>query len=250
MPEFPKEPETNGKPDKLPLWQKMYTRRHYMDMVRMVGYSGLSLPDAQEKTQELAARYGTRLLKAASDDLLQVNEQWVRLKTDVRKLAWQLLGPPPEYKPVDMVAEIMASGERLKGPAPDKKPKKQRKPRQKKPAEPKGTGTVPTPVMQHYRDAKERHPGMLLLFRMGDFYELYGEDAETASKLLGLTLTTRDRSVTMTGFPHHQLEAYLKKLLKEGQRVAVCDQVDTVAGPVRRDVERVVTPGSVVEGGD
>src|SRR6267154_2678761 len=79
-------------------------------------------------------------------------------------------------------------------------------------------------IMQQYHAAKEKYPDMLLLFRMGDFYELFCEDAETAHKLLGLTLTTRDRTLTMAGFPHHQLEVYLHKLLKEGQRVASCDQ--------------------------
>ncbi len=64
-------------------------------------------------------------------------------------------------------------------------------------------------------------------FRIGDFYELFGEDAETAHTLLGLTLTTRDRTLTMAGFPHHQLEVYLHKLLKEGQRVAICVRRDS-----------------------
>src|ERR1700733_335321 len=107
-----------------------------------------------------------------------------------------------------------------------------------------------TPMMQQYRDAKERHPGMLLLFRMGDFYELFFDDAETASRLLGLTLTSRDKSIPMAGFPHHQLEPYLKKLLREGHRVAVCDQVEDPAlakGLVKREVTRVVTPGTLTE---
>src|SRR3954464_9229460 len=86
-------------------------------------------------------------------------------------------------------------------------------------------------------------------FRMGDFYELFGEDAETAHKLLGLTLTTRDRTITMAGFPHHQLEVYLHKLLHEGQRVAICEPVEEslARGPIRREVTRVVTPGTMIE---
>src|SRR5207244_9491331 len=93
-------------------------------------------------------------------------------------------------------------------------------------------------IMDQYRAAKEKHPAMLLLFRMGDFYELFGEDAETAHKLLGLTLTTRDRTITMAGFPHHQLEVYLHKLLHEGQRVAICEPVEEslARGPIRREV--------------
>src|SRR5262245_55128485 len=85
---------------------------------------------------------------------------------------------------------------------------------------------------------------------MGDFYELFDQDAELGHKLLGLTLTTRDRTVAMAGFPHHQLESYLHKLLKEGQRVAICEPVEEslARGPIRREVTRVVTPGTMVEG--
>jgi DNA mismatch repair protein MutS len=107
-----------------------------------------------------------------------------------------------------------------------------------------------TPMMQQYQDARARHPGMLLLFRMGDFYELFDTDAELAARLLGLTLTSRDKTVPMAGFPHHQLENYLHKLIQAGQRVAICDQVEDPAlakGLVRRDVTRVVTPGTITE---
>jgi len=95
-------------------------------------------------------------------------------------------------------------------------------------------------LMQQYHEAKARHPNMLLLFRVGDFYELFGADAETASKVLGLTLTTRDKTVSMAGFPHHALEMYLSHLLKAGHRVAVCDQVDESPGSARPT--RVVVP--------
>lgn len=107
-----------------------------------------------------------------------------------------------------------------------------------------------TPMMQQYRDAKERHPGMLLLFRMGDFFEMFEEDAEVAARVLGLTLTSRDKQIPMAGFPHHQLEGYLHKLLHLGFRVAVCDQVEEAnqaKGLVKREVTRVVTPGTVTE---
>src|SRR5260370_26355182 len=107
-----------------------------------------------------------------------------------------------------------------------------------------------TPMMQQYQEAKERHPGMLLLFRMGDFYELFNSDAETAARVLGLTLTSRDKTVPMAGFPHHALEPYLRKLLQAGHRVAICDQVEDPAlakGLVRREVTRVVTPGTLTE---
>src|SRR5262249_7052218 len=109
-----------------------------------------------------------------------------------------------------------------------------------------------TPMMQRYREAKERHPGMLLLFRMGDFYELFDADAETASRVLGLTLTSRDKTIPMAGFPHHALDTHLRKLLHAGHRVAICDQVEDPAlakGLVRREVTRVVTPGTLTDEG-
>ena len=107
-----------------------------------------------------------------------------------------------------------------------------------------------TPMMRQYQDAKAQHPGMLLFFRMGDFYELFGEDAKQAAQLLGLTLTSRDKAMPMAGFPHHQLENYLRKLLQRGLRVAVCEQVEDAAlakGLVKREVTRVVSPGTVTE---
>ena len=105
-------------------------------------------------------------------------------------------------------------------------------------------------MMQQYREAKGAIPGMLLLFRMGDFYELFDDDAEVASRVLGLTLTSRDKVIPMAGFRHQALETYLRKLLHAGHRVAVCDQVEDPAqakGLVKREVTRVVTPGTLTE---
>jgi DNA mismatch repair protein MutS len=110
-----------------------------------------------------------------------------------------------------------------------------------------------TPMMQQYRELKARDPDALLLFRMGDFYEMFGEDAERASLLLGLTLTTRDKgpnALPMAGFPHPALESYLAKLVQAGQRAAVCEQVEDARlakGLVRREVVRVVTPGTLTD---
>ena len=112
---------------------------------------------------------------------------------------------------------------------------------------------VATPMMQQYEEAKSACPGALLLFRMGDFYELFHEDARKAHRLLGITLTSRDKSenpIPMAGFPHHQLEGYLAKLIAAGCHVAVCDQTEDpkqAKGLVRREVTRVVTPGTVTD---
>lgn len=106
-------------------------------------------------------------------------------------------------------------------------------------------------MMQQYREAKDRHPGMLLLFRAGDFYELFFEDAEIVSRVLHIALTSRDGKVPMAGFPHHALEVHLQKLLKAGHRIAVCDQVEDASQAkgrlVRREVTRVVTPGTLTD---
>src|SRR3982750_4627610 len=93
------------------------------------------------------------------------------------------------------------------------------------------TDPASTPMMQQYRELKARDPDALLLFRMGDFYELFGEDAERASALLGIALTTRDRdkgdqAVPMAGFPHPALESYLAKIVQAGLRAAACGQLE------------------------
>ncbi len=112
-----------------------------------------------------------------------------------------------------------------------------------------------TPMMQQYHDAKELCGDALLFFRMGDFYELFHDDAKIAAEAVGLTLTSRDKSenpVPMAGFPHHQLDGYLAKLIRMGHRVAICDQVEDpkqAKGLVRREVTRVVTPGTLTDEG-
>jgi len=103
--------------------------------------------------------------------------------------------------------------------------------------------------MQQFEAAKARCPGALVLFRMGDFYELFGEDAKRAANLLDLTLTSREKgpnAIPMAGFPHHQLDPQLAKLVAAGEHVAICEQIDdpkTTKGLLRREVTRIVTPG-------
>ncbi len=107
-----------------------------------------------------------------------------------------------------------------------------------------------TPLMKQYYAIKAKYPGALLLFRVGDFYETFGEDAEKSSKILDITLTKRANGaashVALAGFPHHALDVYLPKLVRAGQRVAICDQLEdpkTVKGIVKRGVTELVTPG-------
>src|SRR3981189_1578749 len=107
-----------------------------------------------------------------------------------------------------------------------------------------------TPMMQQHRAIKQKYPDAILLFRVGDFYETFGEDAIVASKVLGITLTKRNNgaaaSSELAGFPHHSLDTYLHKLVKAGYRVAICDQLEdpkSVKGIVKRGVTDMVTPG-------
>jgi len=107
-----------------------------------------------------------------------------------------------------------------------------------------------TPLMQQHRAIKQKYPDAVLLFRVGDFYETFGEDAITASRVLGITLTKRNNgaaaSSELAGFPYHALDTYLHKLVKAGYRVAICDQLEdpkSVKGLVKRGVTEMVTPG-------
>lgn len=110
-----------------------------------------------------------------------------------------------------------------------------------------------TPMMQQYRDAKAACPEAMLLFRMGDFYELFYEDAKTAARVLNLALTSRDKGedpIPMAGFPHHQLESYLRRLIAAGLRAAICEQVEDpklAKGLVKRELTRIVTPGTLTD---
>ena len=103
-----------------------------------------------------------------------------------------------------------------------------------------------SPMMRQYLEVKERYPDFLLLFRVGDFYETFFEDARLVSAALNIVLTKRSAEVPMAGFPHHASEGYIAKLVKKGYKVAVCDQVEDPAsakGIVRREITDIVTPG-------
>src|SRR5690348_8634504 len=107
--------------------------------------------------------------------------------------------------------------------------------------------------MRQYREAREKHPDGILLFRLGDFYEIFFDDAKVAAPIMGVQLTSRPLGKTgrapMCGVPHHAWQAYVGKLLRAGHKVVICDQLETPGKNkiVRRDVTRVLTPGTVVE---
>ena len=127
--------------------------------------------------------------------------------------------------------------------------------------EPSLTSTVSllqnhTPMMQQYLTIKADYPVDLLFYRMGDFYELFFDDAKTAAELLDITLTARGQRdgqpIPMCGVPYHAAESYLAKLVSLGRSVAVCEQTGdpaTTKGPVAREVQRVITPGTLTDDG-
>ncbi|SJL32739.1 DNA mismatch repair protein MutS [Porphyromonas gingivalis] len=109
---------------------------------------------------------------------------------------------------------------------------------------------VETPLMRQYFQIKQKHPDAILLFRVGDFYETFSEDAIVASEILGITLTRRANGaaqfVELAGFPHHALDTYLPKLVRAGKRVAICDQLEDPKKTktlVKRGITELVTPG-------
>lgn len=111
-----------------------------------------------------------------------------------------------------------------------------------------------TPVMQQYLRLKAQYPDALLFYRMGDFYELFYDDAKRAARLLDITLTARGQSagqpIPMAGVPFHSVEGYLAKLVRRGESVAICEQIGDPGkskGPVERQVVRIVTPGTVTD---
>ena len=118
----------------------------------------------------------------------------------------------------------------------------------------KSSKTEHTPMMQQYLRIKAEHPNDIVFYRMGDFYELFFDDAKKASQLLNITLTARGKAngnpIPMCGVPYHAAEGYLAKLVKQGISVAICEQVgdpETSKGPVERKVMRVLTPGTLTD---
>src|SRR5205085_6963042 len=116
------------------------------------------------------------------------------------------------------------------------------------------TKPADTPLMRQFLDIKERYPDAIVFFRLGDFYEMFFEDAVVAAGLLDLTLTTRDKgkddAVPMCGVPHHAARGYVARLTELGHKVVICEQVEDprlAKGIVKREVVRVVTPGIVLD---
>ncbi len=111
-----------------------------------------------------------------------------------------------------------------------------------------------SPAMRQYRQFKDQHPGYVLFFRMGDFYEMFWDDARVCSRVLGVALTSRNKGspdeIPMAGVPFHAVEGYLRKMIAAGHRVALCEQMEdpsSAKGVVRREVVRLMTPGTLTD---
>src|SRR5580692_12841704 len=113
---------------------------------------------------------------------------------------------------------------------------------------------VLSPAMKQYQQFKSQYPGYILFFRMGDFYEMFWEDAQVAAKTLGLALTSRNKGsadeIPMAGVPFHSVEGYLRKMIAAGHKVAICEQMENPAdakGLIKREVVRLMTPGTLTD---
>ena len=111
-----------------------------------------------------------------------------------------------------------------------------------------------TPMLKQFSNIKQKHPDKIILFRMGDFYETFFEDAEKAAKILGITLTARnkkdDNPIPLAGFPYHSLKTYLDKLIRSGEKVVICEQMEDpkkAVGLVKRDIVEIITPGAIID---
>src|SRR5688572_33337481 len=111
-----------------------------------------------------------------------------------------------------------------------------------------------TPMVRQYQELKAQHPGTLLFFRLGDFYELFFDDAVTGARELQITLTARQKDsknpIPMCGVPHHAAATYISRLVKKGYRVAICEQAEAASKGtklVKREVVRVITPGTAID---
>src|SRR6184192_921549 len=111
-----------------------------------------------------------------------------------------------------------------------------------------------SPAMRQYRQFKEQYPGYVLFFRMGDFYEMFWEDAKLAAKTLGVALTSRNKGaadeIPMAGVPFHAVEGYLRKMIAAGHKVAICEQTEEAGqakGLIQREVVRLMTPGTLTD---
>lgn len=206
--------------------------------------------DMRDYKNQLAATMFADVLREA-----QQKKQGDDLHTDKHE---QMDSQEAESKEKEEAVETKKEEEEKKQNSPEQKEKEKQEEKAKEEATKAETKAVAaialSPIVKQFYDLKAKHPDALLLFRCGDFYETYGKDAENASKILGITLTrsskTKDKDgkpLSMAGFPYHALDTYLPKLIRAGQRVAICDQIEAPKQTVKRGISELLTPGAAVE---
>ena len=224
-----------------PLWERLYFDEAYVEIARLIGYRGTTYRAMTEMLEPLERKLGKQRVQSATYHIVTFEGKMtcnpkplaeVTLRPEIRRLCWQLLGPPPESVEAFNRQPLTPSNDerpttRKQPPARKTRKKNAESPKPKekdagKPTHANSAATRSSAMIAQYQAAKEKHPDMMLLFRIGDCFELFDQDAEIAQKVLGLTITAHDHA-KMANFSHHRLEGYLHELLKAGHRVGICD---------------------------
>lgn len=212
--------------------------------------------DRQDYKTHLAASLFADVLRKEQSNSVAVGTSKTEQEAQTEATQQQQAQSDTRQEEKQAAEEKQKEEERKNSPEQKEKEKKEEKAKEETTkAETKAVAAVAlSPMLRQFLDLKQKHPDALLLFRTGDFYETYKQDAEKASKILGITLTksskTKDeqgKPLVMAGFPYHALDTYLPKLIRAGQRVAICDQLEAPKQTAKRGISELVSPGAAAE---
>ena len=212
--------------------------------------------DRQDYKTHLAASLFADVLRKEQSNSVAVGTSKTEQEAQTETAQQQQAQSDTRQEEKQAAEEKQKEEERKNSPEQKEKEKKEEKAKEETTkAETKAVAAVAlSPMLRQFLDLKQKHPDALLLFRTGDFYETYKQDAEKASKILGITLTksskTKDeqgKPLVMAGFPYHALDTYLPKLIRAGQRVAICDQLEAPKQTAKRGISELVSPGAAAE---
>lgn len=212
--------------------------------------------DRQDYKTHLAASLFADVLRKEQSNSVAVGTSKTEQEAQTETTQQQQAQSDTRQEEKQAAEEKQKEEERKNSPEQKEKEKKEEKAKEETTkAETKAVAAVAlSPMLRQFLDLKQKHPDALLLFRTGDFYETYKQDAEKASKILGITLTksskTKDeqgKPLVMAGFPYHALDTYLPKLIRAGQRVAICDQLEAPKQTAKRGISELVSPGAAAE---
>ena len=212
--------------------------------------------DRQDYKTHLAASLFADVLRKEQSNSVAVGTSKTEQEAQTEATQQQQAQSDTRLEEKQAAEEKQKEEERKNSPEQKEKEKQEEKAKEETTkAETKAVAAVAlSPMLRQFLDLKQKHPDALLLFRTGDFYETYKQDAEKASKILGITLTksskTKDeqgKPLVMAGFPYHALDTYLPKLIRAGQRVAICDQLEAPKQTAKRGISELVSPGAAAE---